>query len=368
MPNNNNQNMFQNPNVNQNQIPFQMQNNPNINNNNNIIDNSNAVSENVEQTQYLDENQNPIDMSSSNVQSPELEEYYAYYNNKKIQEENNMKLFRRDTTFYTKENENNIKPYSYSDLKKAPTTYLKNELNNLTYMTCVIQCLANIKPLILYYLNNKKIFVKYMHKAGLNYYLSRIIINMYSFPEEEDSQKKTFISVDNFRIFFYKINKFFKGNSVKNAEIFLNNLLDILNNEQEEVFKLQNNNNDKENKIIEKEGNENKNNMEFIKYYKNLIDNNKSLFFNCFNYVIQKQSTCQKCGQKIEGYQNFSTFDANIGQYMKYLEFEKTQNDLGEKKNIVAPSGIIGADDLTQSEVEQVNQYIAFLKSQHKEK
>ena len=245
-----------------------------------------------------------------------------------------MKLFRRDTRFYEKKEEESIKSYTYSDIKKAPSTFLESETSNITYITCVLQCLANIKPIVKYYLKERKNIMKYMDIAKYNYLLSRIIFNMYSFPEEENKDKNTFIPMETFRHIFLQDFPSFNGNSTKNAESFLNNLLNKLNEEQKEIIKAEKDNNNNNNNINNKESeNITAKNPVLFDYYEKLINNDNSLIFNCFSYIIQKEFKCpQENHKKKYEYQNFFTYDLNFPEYInKDLEIANNNKNFNER-------------------------------------
>jgi uncharacterized UBP type Zn finger protein len=154
-------------------------------------------------------------------ESGEIRNYYEDWEKQKDEEKVIKEgLKRQKTLVYSRE----IKKFSYSDFTKPPTTFIFKQCENsntMTYMTTVIQCLASIPPLTKYFLKNKKFFVENMFKCPFNYYFSRFISKIYSYPEEQDKQFYQTFNIDDFRNLLVKKNKIFQGSSTKDAEKFL---------------------------------------------------------------------------------------------------------------------------------------------------
>ena len=225
------------------------------------------------------------------------------------EEEVRRNLDKKKTEIY----KNDISMFSFSNFVKSPTSYPDNNNKNLTYMTCVIQCLANIRPIAKYYLKEKKYFAKNMNKYPFNYAFSRIISSIYSFPPEEEKQFYNIISMDNFKELVIKNNKTFRGKSTKDAEKFLIYFLDLLDSEV------------KDNK---KQHNKNFNigdNVNFKEYYKELVESNNSIIFNCFNMILKKDINCPN-NHSFTYYQNFLTYQWNFNEYFNKLELNNNNN------------------------------------------
>ena len=309
----NNQNMNQNNNAN----IYSMNNNNN--NLNNIYVNGNGY--------YPPNNNNNNEVLTPSgyekKEKKEKEEIDKYYKDLKEEEKKDKELvefYRRHSSIYL------IKKlsFNYSDFKKAPTTYIENDNLNLTYMTCVIQCLANISPIAKYYLKEKMKFAEHLNRYALNYAFSRIISNIYSFPQEEEKQFYNNFRIDEFKRLVIEINRIYQGKSTKNAEEFLHFLLEQLRLEQEKTLK-------KNKSLIEKDFNHN----DFKIYYKELLAQNNSLFFNCFNLVIKKERACKKDEKhKTVQYQNYLTYQLDIENYIKKRIINLSEQKEKQIKNI----------------------------------
>ena len=191
--------------------------------------------------------------------------------------------------------------FSFNNTKKAPLVILE-DTKNTTYMSNVIRCLTNIKPIAKYYSTNLNNIKSNLNIIPLSYAFSRIIYNLYSFPE--DSLKKSF-SLSNFHKITTYINPFFKGNDLKNSIDFLIFLSESLH--QEDItLKKENNNKEK----IQK------NEKDLTEYLKNLSKKENSIIFNNFAWIAQKIKKCLECNEEFITYLNFFTFDLNIDKIL----------------------------------------------------
>jgi ubiquitin C-terminal hydrolase len=141
-----------------------------------------------------------------------------------------------------------------------------------------------------------------MFKCPFNYYFSRFISKIYSYPEEQDKQFYQTFDIDDFRNLLVKKNKIFQGSSTKDAEKFLVFFLQILHEELNQFINTKN-------KDIEKNSN-------FKEYYKELLEKNNSIIFDCFTWIQKKKITCTVNHSFIE-FQNFFTYQLNIKSYIE---------------------------------------------------
>lgn len=297
-------------------------NHQNINNNTNHQVKENA--QNVENKKKYADFETPTG-DENNLNKKEKEELVDYYEDLKEEEKEDKeiiyKLDKKSTITYL----NNDNSFSYNAFKKAPTTYIDNNKDyiNLTYMSCVLQCLANIAPIAKFYLRKKKYFAKNMDKCVLNYAFSRFISNMYSYPQEEDKQFYQTFKIDEFRQLIIKNNKTFIGNSTKDASQFLHYLIGMLEEEQDQLLRKENNN-------INKKINYN-NPLEFKKYYDDLIKEHNSIFFNCFNWIHKKEIICKNDHRTIE-FNNYLTYVLDIEKYINdlYVNNQQKNNSINE--------------------------------------
>jgi ubiquitin C-terminal hydrolase len=191
---------------------------------------------------------------------------------------------------------------SLSRYKKAPLVALEN-VGNSSYMNSVLQCLGNIRSIIKYYLSKNNDIKKKIQELPISYGFSRIIFQLYPFPE--DSLSKSF-SLKTFQRSIAYYNRCFKGEESKSAIDFLIYLLENLHKE-DKLFRSQKQDNS------EKTQNGNKPvNKSFKEYLQYLIDNEKSIISDNFCWINQKINKCQLCGTENIYYQNFFSFDLNL--------------------------------------------------------
>ena len=191
---------------------------------------------------------------------------------------------------------------SLSRYKKAPKVALEN-VGNSSYMNTVLQCLANIRSIIKYYLSKNNDIKKKIQELPISYGFSRIIFQLYPFPE--DSLNKSF-SLKTFKRTIAYYNRCFKGEDCKSPKDFLIYLLENLHKE-DKLFRSQKQDNS------EKTQNGNKPvNKSFKEYLQYLIDNEKSIISDNFCWINQKINKCQSCSTETISYQNFFSFELNL--------------------------------------------------------
>jgi ubiquitin C-terminal hydrolase len=206
---------------------------------------------------------------------------------------------------------------SLSRYKKAPLVVLEN-VGNSTYMSCVVQCLANIRSIIKYYLTKNNDIKKKIQELPISYGFSRIIFQLYPFPE--DSLNKSF-SLKTFQRTIAYYNRCFKGEDCKNAKDFMIYLLENLHKE-DKLFRSQKQDNS------EKTQNGNKPvNKSFKEYLQYLIDNEKSIISDNFCWINQKIKKCQKCSTEDISYQNFFSFELNLEDFINNIPPKGNSND-----------------------------------------
>ena len=309
LSNYNNNQLQNNQNQNTNTIYIKNNNDNNNINNNDIDQNTNIYINNNEEMMPIENKDNSRPNLDYDIEttpkgeSGEINNYLEEWKKEKV-EDNKIKkeLKKQETMLYSRDKTK----FSYDNFTKAPTTYIyKSSYNSnaMTYLTTVIHCLANIPPIAKYFLKNKIFFVKNMFKYPFNYYFSRFISNIYSYPEEQDKQFYQTFSIDEFRDFVINKNRIFQGtNSIKDAEIFFNFFLQTLH---EELIQFTN----KKNKDIEYNSN-------FKEYYKELLEINKnSIIFDCFSWIRKKKITCTVNHSFIE-FQHFFSHQLDIKNYI----------------------------------------------------
>ena len=200
--------------------------------------------------------------------------------------------------------------FSFNQYTKPSLVVLEN-VGNSTYMSCVLQCLANIKPIAKYYLKELDIIKKKLIEMPLSYAFSRTIFHLYPFPQNS-LQKSYYLSS------FYKItlllNPFYQGHSTKNAVDFLVFLLETLHKEDKQLPSYNNSNEKLENY------------EDFKEYITYLSKNENSIIFNNFGWVTQKIRKCDMCNSERKNYLHFFTFDLNIDESLTRAEFIDKKN------------------------------------------
>ena len=307
-----NQNLFANNNI-YNMNPNNFYNNFNNQNSFNDVYINNGDINNQQKNKAANPNQNKSYQNNNSTMDDkkELEYYFKELKEEEKKDKLITEINRKNTyVFMTKDNS-----FSYGYFTKAPTTYLENLNLNFTYMTCVIQCLANIAPIAKFYLKEKKNFAKNMNKFALNYAFSRAISNIYSFPEEQEKQFYSCYKIDEFRQIVIEINGFFRGTSTKDANKFIIFLLDKLQDEQQGTLNSKINNGIHFNDF-----------KDFNIYYKELLNQNNSLFFNCFNWIRKKERSCPYEHKTIE-INNFLTQELDIENCINQILIKNVENE-----------------------------------------
>ena len=233
----------------------------------------------------------------------EIDNYY-----KQLENENNNKTLSRNSTCVRQNSfasdMSNPESSSFSRYKKVPMVALDND-NESDYMSLVVQGLANIKSIILYYLQNIDTFKEKVEDIPLSYAFSRIIFHLWPYPQ--DSLEKSY-SLSSFQKIVTYLNPIFNASSSKNPVDFIIFLLDALHNED----KMINNNNNAEMKEETY-----KKMREYLKY---LIDNENSIALKTFCWISQKVKHCSGCNTQSIIYQKFFTFDLNLEGYFNEAE------------------------------------------------
>ena len=193
---------------------------------------------------------------------------------------------------------------SFKRYKKHPMVSLEN-VEKSDYMNVIVQGLANIKSIIIYYLQNIDVFKEKVEDIPLSYSFSRIIFHLWPYPQ--DSLDKSF-SLSSFYKTVTYLNPIYK--SLNNPVDFIVFLLDALHNED----KIININNKKEQMNEEI----NKKLKNFLKF---LMDNENSIILKTFCWINQKVKHCNECNTHSVMYQKFFTFDLNLEDVLNEMEY-----------------------------------------------
>ena len=222
-----------------------------------------------------------------------------YTNNIIHQHENSNKdEIKRDDK--NRNNNNEIRIFSDKLFTKPPLVILIN-IGRTTYITCCLQCLANIRNTTSFYLKHLDLIKKNKQSISMTYNYSRILYHLFVNPYSINLKTYT---LENFYSNLLKINPIFKGKSTKNAIDFFVFFIDKLNEES----KLITSNNTKikiKNQIKEQY---NQNFEIYLKYLKNREEEN-TIFFKTFSWINKKIERCWECHKDILSFQYFFTYD-----------------------------------------------------------
>ena len=210
-------------------------------------------------------------------------------------------------------NNNQNIPFSFNQFKKPSLVGLDDVKNSMTYMSSILRCLSNIKPIIKYYLKQLNNYRSHANDMPLSYHFSRLIFNLYPYPQNSFN---TSFSLQTFYKAAIHSNPIFKGKSLKNPIEFIIYLLDSLHDDDKKMP----NNNNKSN--LDNNIQKNQNNFDdFEEYLKHF---EKSIIFNNFRWINIKTATCNECKEKLSIYRELFTFDLNIENTINKLEFKNT--------------------------------------------
>ena len=212
-----------------------------------------------------------------------------------------------------KDNYNNNIPYSFSRYKKASKTGLKN-LGNTSYLNSVLQILCYIRSFASYFLNpkNGEEFKNKVSDYKVSYVFHRLCTHIFPYPEKDNIEiyePDTLLKVLSLYNVTYKDYKeknpndlivfiLYKLHEELNSLKMYDSSKYISNSTSTMIF------NDKDASV--------KNGL------KKFTQVNNSIISNYFTWFEIKESQCLKCSKKIYNLQNFSTFQLNIFDLIKY--------------------------------------------------
>ena len=181
-------------------------------------------------------------------------------------------------------------------------------LNNgkTTYITCILQILANIRNIASHYLKKIELYRKEKENVKVSFLLSEVFLNLFPSQEEEKTVNKNKYSVKHFHEEIIKINSAFKGRSTKNIIDFLVFALNILDKEDLFLIKKENKNCKDENYMMSSKFHN------FFDYVRYLKYNEDSIIFKTFSWINKKKEFCWQCRKEIINYQKYFTYDLDV--------------------------------------------------------
>ena len=289
--NNNNWNMNLNNNKNMNNMNLNNNNNMNnmnLNNNNNNLNNLNQMQNNWNNNVNKNINANK---TTGNV-------------DKKIGILDNQIIFglKNNNNLNNNINNNNLNQNNYfSNYKNATKTVLKNIQNfgDTSYLNTVLQLLGSFKGLIKFFLNPVN-SINQTNNIILSFYIQRIFIHLYPFPEKEIGEK-----YEPIYIFQYLNNLKVKQNPNNIIKFILDRIHNELNQYNNYQRKIPNKFNRKN--VIDTE-------------IKNYINSNNSVIYNYFNYFEIKESQCCFCNIIEYDFKTYNTLELDILNTFNFMK------------------------------------------------
>lgn len=207
-------------------------------------------------------------------------------------------------------------PFSFNQYTKPSLVKLDYVNNALTYISSPLRCLANIKPIIKYYLEQLDSYRNHANDMPLSYHFDRLIFNLYPYPQ---NSLNTSFSLQTFYKAFLYLNPSFRGKSIKNPIEFIIYLLELLHNDDKRML---NNKNDHLDNNIQK------NQTDFYAFIDYLKKYEKSIIFTLFGWINQKIAVCTECKEENNIFREFFTFDLNIENTLNKLKFENRSRSI----------------------------------------
>ena len=255
------------------------------------------------------DNYNNINQNPPNNKIDQINQNLIPHQNNHINNSNpNEKQLIKAKNF----NNNNI-PYSFSRYKKASKTGLKN-LGNTSYLNSVLQILCYIRSFASYFLNpkNGEEFKNKVSDYKVSYVFHRLCTHIFPYPEKDNIEiyePDTLLKVLSLYNVTYKDYKeknpndlivfiLYKLHEELNSLKMYDSSKYISNSTSTMIF------NDKDASV--------KNGI------KKFMQVNNSIISNYFTWFEIKESQCLKCSKKIYNLQNFSTFQLNLFDLIKY--------------------------------------------------
>ena len=304
------QNIMNNPNDNKNNNNMLHEFNQNPSNQHKVENQQKNVNDMQAQKNKINkDNYNNINQNPPNNNIDQINQNLIPHQNNHINNSNpNEKQLINANNF----NNNNI-PYSFSRYKKASKTGLKN-LGNTSYLNSVLQILCYIRSFASYFLNpkNGEEFKNKVSDYKVSYVFHRLCTHIFPYPEKDNIEiyePDTLLKVLSLYNVTYKDYKeknpndlivfiLYKLHEELNSLKMYDSSKYISNSTSTMIF------NDKDASV--------KNGI------KKFTQVNKSIISNYFTWFEIKESQCLKCSKKIYNLQNFSTFQLNIFDLIKY--------------------------------------------------
>ena len=302
-----------------------IQNNPNDNkNNNNMLHEFNQNPSNqhkvenqqknindmqAQKNKINKDNYNNINQNPPNNNIDQINQNLIPHQNNHINNSNpNEKQLIKAKNF----NNNNI-PYSFSRYKKASKTGLKN-LGNTSYLNSVLQILCYIRSFASYFLNpkNGEEFKNKVSDYKVSYVFHRLCTHIFPYPEKDNIE---IYKPDALLKVLSLYNVTYKDYKEKNPNDLIVFILYKLHEELNSLKMYDSSkyiSNSTSTMIFNDKDASVKNGI------KKFTQVNKSIISNYFTWFEIKESQCLKCSKKIYNLQNFSTFQLNIFDLIKY--------------------------------------------------
>jgi len=304
------QNIMNNPNDNKNNNNMLHEFNQNPSNQHKVENQQKNVNDMQTQKNKINkDNYNNINQNPPNNNIDQINQNLIPHQNNNINNSNpNENQLIKENNF----NNNNI-PYSFSRYKKASKTGLKN-LGNTSYLNSVLQILCYIRSFASYFLNpkNGEEFKNKVSDYKVSYVFHRLCTHIFPYPEKDNIEiyePDTLLKVLSLYNVTYKDYKeknpndlivfiLYKLHEELNSLKMYDSSKYISNSTSTMIF------NDKDASV--------KNGI------KKFTQVNNSIISNYFTWFEIKESQCLKCSKKIYNLQNFSTFQLNIFDLIKY--------------------------------------------------
>ena len=303
------QNIMNNPNDNKNNNNMLHEFNQNPSNQHKVeneqknVNDMQAQKNKINKDNYNNINQNPPNNNIDQINQNLIPHQNNHINNSNPNEKQLIKA----------NNFNNNIPYSFSRYKKASKTGLKN-LGNTSYLNSVLQILCYIRSFASYFLNpkNGEEFKNKVSDYKVSYVFHRLCTHIFPYPEKDNIE---IYKPDALLKVLSLYNVTYKDYKEKNPNDLIVFILYKLHEELNSLKMYDSSkyiSNSTSTMIFNDKDASVKNGI------KKFTQVNKSIISNYFTWFEIKESQCLKCSKKIYNLQNFSTFQLNIFDLIKY--------------------------------------------------